>query len=106
AEQALRLALRGVSVGGCVREVLAEYGDPRCREPAPTWGLLRLGRGVGSPVLYVVPIARGREVDHIEAALPLPGGSPRRRPSPLADTATSSIAHLRACPPASAERPW
>ncbi|HBQ19636.1 MAG TPA: hypothetical protein DEF51_53765 [Myxococcales bacterium] len=34
AEQALRLALRGVSIGGCVREELAEYGG--C-PPTPTW---------------------------------------------------------------------
>ena len=59
AEQALRLALRGVSVGGCVREALAEYGESEGREPAPTWGFLRLGRDTGSPVLYEVPIVRG-----------------------------------------------
>ncbi|HBQ19607.1 MAG TPA: hypothetical protein DEF51_53615, partial [Myxococcales bacterium] len=60
AEQALRVALRGVSIGGCVRETLAEYGESESREPAPTWGFLRLGRGAGSPVLYEVP-GRGRE---------------------------------------------
>ncbi|MEQ8890960.1 MAG: hypothetical protein RID93_25150, partial [Sandaracinaceae bacterium] len=37
AEQALRVALRGVSVGGCVREELAEYGDSSSRGPTPTW---------------------------------------------------------------------
>ena len=30
-------ALRGVSVGGCVREELAEYGDSSSRGPTPTW---------------------------------------------------------------------
>ncbi|GAB5544678.1 MAG: hypothetical protein SangKO_044380 [Sandaracinaceae bacterium] len=35
AEQALRVALRGVSIGSGVREELAEYGGS-----APTWGLM------------------------------------------------------------------
>ena len=60
AEQALRLALRGVSIGGCVRETLAQYGDSSGLEPAPTWGFLRLGREAGSPVRYEIPNGRGR----------------------------------------------